>query len=142
MKENIKMDAQYYAILIQLFFHSLEIIYNFHTWEYGGMLFTQFDFDYIVNVFFPISGPILFSFFISKLKVTFLSACCLAWQTTLFLHLLGLTWLKEMHQVGKWKSLFPYCSGSVCHWLLIREMTAASYSLCNFIFAWKKGHKI
>ena len=47
------MDTQYYAIIIQLFFYSLEIICNFHTWEYGGMLFTQFDFDYIVNFFPP-----------------------------------------------------------------------------------------
>lgn len=65
-------------------FHSPEITCNFHTWEYGRMLFTQFDSEYIVNFFFSISGPILSYFSISKLKTISLSACRLASQTTLF----------------------------------------------------------
>lgn len=28
-------------------FHSAETTCNFHTWEYGRMLFTQFDSEYI-----------------------------------------------------------------------------------------------
>lgn len=59
-------------------FLSPEITGNYHTWEYGRMLFTQFDSEYTENFFLFISGPILSSFSISELKVTYLSACCLA----------------------------------------------------------------